>query len=120
MRLDRDGEGTPGVDHVEEVAVTEQLRELRRVLAEGRPLAAGRLWGLPELSDGDVWVDIAGAAAAVGAEPRTITSWLTRRGPKRHPFPPAHRYLYRLYWPLSVIQEWKESRPKTGAAGLPR
>lgn len=63
--------------------------------------------GLPEL-DGDVWADIAGASAITGAQPRTITGWLNRRGPKHCPFPQPRRSLYRLYWPVSVLQAWRD------------
>jgi len=37
-----------------------------------------------------------------------ITGWLNRRGPKRCPFPEPRRSLYRLYWPVSVLQAWRE------------
>ena len=51
-----------------------------------------------------MWVDIAGASAVSGAAPKTITGWLSRGGPKHGPFPAAHRFLYRLHWPLSQIE----------------
>ena len=80
--------------------------------------ASGRLpgnyLGLPEL-DGDVWADIAGAAAITGARPRTITGWLNRQGPKRCPFPEPRRSLYRLSWPVSVLQAWRETTPGASA-----
>ena len=91
-------------DHVEEVDLYGQLAEIHQALAAGRKPAAGALLGLPEL-DGDVWADIAGAAAISGAAPKTITGWLSRGGPKHCPFPAAHRFLYRLYWPLCEARE---------------
>jgi len=84
-----------------------QAESIRVMLAAGRRPPAGQLLGLPEL-DGDVWADIAGAAAITGAPPRTITGWLNRRGPKRCPFPEPRRSLYRLYWPVSVLQSWRD------------
>ena len=98
-------EVAPGVDHAEETDMAEHLEALRHALEAGQA-GAGRLLGLPEL-DGDVWLDMAGAAAVSGCQPRTITAWLTRRGPKRNPFPQAHRFLYRLYWPMGVVTEWR-------------
>jgi hypothetical protein len=84
-----------------------QAESIRLTLAAGRRPPAGGLLGLPEL-DGDVWADIAGAAAITGAPPRTITGWLNRRGPKRCPFPEPRRSLYRLYWPVSALQSWRD------------
>jgi hypothetical protein len=84
-----------------------QAESIRVMMAAGRRPPAGQLLGLPEL-DGDVWADIAGAAAITGAPPRTITGWLNRRGPKRCPFPEPRRSLYRLYWPVSVLQSWRD------------
>ncbi len=81
-------------DHVEEVGLYGQLADIRQALAAGQKPADGALLGLPEL-DGDVWADIAGAAAISGAAPKTITGWLSRGGPKHCPFPAAHRFLYR-------------------------
>lgn len=80
-------------------------RQVRAAL-EGGPVSGGRLWGLPELPDGDAWADIAGASILTGREPRTITSYLARGNPRRNPFPPAHRILYRLYWPVSELRAW--------------
>ena len=100
-------------DHVEEVGLYGQLAGIRQALAAGRKPAAGVLLGLPEL-DGDVWVDIAGAAAVSDAAPKTITGWLSRGGPKHCPFPAAHRFLYRLYWPLSQIEAWTAAYRGTG------
>lgn len=84
-----------------------QVESIRAMLGTGQRPPAGQLLGLPELDD-DVWADIAGAAAITGAPPRTITGWLNRRGPKRCPFPQPRRSLYRLYWPASVLQSWRE------------
>lgn len=91
---------------VEAIDLAAQAAELRAARAEGRALPAGRLLGLPELPDEDVWVDIAGAEAVTDTPARTISGWLARGGPKRAPFPAPHRLLYRLYWPLSTLEEW--------------
>ena len=61
-----------------------------------------------------MWVDIAGASAVSGAAPKTITGWLSRGGPKHCPFPAAHRFLYRLYWPLFQIEAWTAAYRDTG------
>jgi hypothetical protein len=100
LRLDDKGRVTLDMHH----------QELAEALRAGRSVPAGRLLGLPELAGDDLWVDIAGAAALVGVNPKTITSWLTRRGPKRQPFPTPHRLLYRLYWKRSVIDRWLSER----------
>lgn len=89
------------------VALDAQLQSIRELLAAGQRPPAGQLLGLPEL-DGDMWADIAGAVAITGTPARTITGWLNRRGPKRCPFPEPRRSLYRLYWPVSVLQAWLE------------
>lgn len=91
----------------EPVALDVQLESIRTMLASGQRPPAGQLLGLPEL-DGDMWADMAGAVAITGAPARTITGWLNRRGPKRCPFPEPRRSLYRLYWPVSVLQAWLE------------
>lgn len=94
-----------------------QLESIQTMLAAGKRLPAGQLLGLPEL-DGDVWADIAGAAAITGAPPRTITGWLNRRGPKRCPFPEPRRSLYRLYWPVSVLQSWRDDYDRGVGLGV--
>lgn len=79
-------------------------------------LTAGRVWGMPELDNGDCWVDAAGASVLIGVQVKTITSWLARGQPRENPFPTGHRLLYRLYWPLSEIQAWQQRRPQPPAA----
>jgi hypothetical protein len=98
------GEATAGP---EPVSLDAQIESIRAMLAVGQRRPAGQLLGLPELN-GDLWADIAGAAAITGAPPRTITGWLNRKGPKRCPFPEPRRILYRLYWPVSVLQAWRD------------
>lgn len=93
-----------------------QVESIRAMLAAGQRPPAGQLLGLPEL-DGDVWADIAGAAAITGAAPRTITGWLNRRGPKRCPFPEPRRSLYRLYWPESVLRTWRDDYAGVSSPG---
>jgi hypothetical protein len=89
------------------VGLDVQVESIRTMLAAAHRPPAGRLLGLPEL-DNDAWADIAGASAITGAPPHTITGWLNRGGPKRCPFPEPRRSLYRLYWPVSVLQTWRE------------
>lgn len=96
------GEATAGP---EPVSLDAHIESIRTMLATGQRQPAGQLLGLPKL-DGDLWADIAGASAITGAPPRTITGWLSRGGPKRCPFPEPRRSLYRLYWPVSVLQAW--------------
>jgi hypothetical protein len=86
----------------------DQSAQLAAALDRGEVVPAGRLLGLPELPDGDAWADIAGAAALVFVQPKTITAWLARGGPQRKPFPAPHRYLHRLYWPMSELIEWRD------------
>lgn len=103
------------MEHAGTASLKEQLAELAGVLRSGSPAPAGRLLGLPELPGDGLWVDIAGAAAVAGVAPKTITSWLARRAPKRRPFPAAHRLLYRLYWPLAAVQEWRDAHDQAAA-----
>ncbi len=88
------------------VDLADHAAALSAAIARGEHVPAGRLLGLPELPEGDVWCDIAGASALSGAPARTITSWLSRGGPKRNPFPQPGRILYRLYWPSKAVREW--------------
>ncbi|MEU8938861.1 hypothetical protein OHU17_17385 [Streptomyces goshikiensis] len=88
------------------VTLAAQHESLLQALTEAQEVPAGRLLGLPELPSDDVWVDMAGAAALVRVNPKTITSWLARNGPKKRPFPSPHRILYRLYWRRSEIEGW--------------
>ena len=92
------------------VPLAAHLMALAEAVNTGRPVPTGRLFGLPELPDNDYWVDIAGAAAVTGVPPNTITSWLTRGGPTRNPFPAPRRHLYRLYWPCTEISMWQAKR----------
>lgn len=91
----------------EEVHLTAQPSALADALSVGHPIPMGRLLGLPELPNNDCWVDIAGASAITGVPPRTITSWLTRGGPRYNPFPAPRRHLYRLHWPRTEITSWQ-------------
>lgn len=92
------------------VTLADQHRALVDALVEANEVPAGRLLGLPELPNEDVWVDTAGAAALVRVNPKTITGWLARSGPKKRPFPSPHRLLYRLYWKRSDIDTWLRER----------
>ncbi|MBO0879441.1 MAG: hypothetical protein J2P17_03530 [Mycobacterium sp.] len=89
----------------ETIALRDKVGELRAAWRAGRPLTGGQLFGLPAL-DGDVWVDMAGAAVVTDLEPKTITSWLSRGRPAACPFPAPSKYLGRLYWPASVLLAW--------------
>jgi hypothetical protein len=94
----------PGRGRIELAAHAAALAEAVRA---GAAVPAGRLFGLPELSADDYWVDIAGASVLTGLPPKTITCWLTRSGPVRNPFPVPQRLLYRLYWRWSEIASWR-------------
>lgn len=106
-----------GAEPVEVVDLAEHAQALAEARAAGTEPPAGRLLGLPELPGGDVWVDIAGAAAVTGIAPKTISGWLTRGGPKAAPFPAAHRFLYRNYWPLSEMEDWAQGYRAEQQAG---
>lgn len=96
-------------EHAETADLLEHRQDLGaqwRAIAAGAAPRGGRLWGLPELPDDEVWVDIAGASVIARVAPSTITSWLARGGPKRNPWPAATRVLYRLYWPMATIRAW--------------
>ncbi len=90
------------------VDLTTHVAALQAALDRPSGPPAGRLLGLPELADGDLWCDIAGAVAITGVAPKTITGWITRRGPARHPFPQPDRVLYRLYWSVASVRTWLE------------
>ncbi len=90
------------------VDLADHVAALSAALARGESVPAGRLMGLPELPEGDVWCDIAGASALSGAPSRTITGWLSRGGPRHNPFPQPDRILYRLYWPSKAVREWRD------------
>lgn len=87
---------------------------LAEAVRTGSTVPMGRLYGLPELPDNDYWVDTAGVAALTDIPPKTISSWLTRGGPTRNPFPAPLRLLYRLYWRGSEIASW-QARERVGA-----
>ncbi|MBS2966682.1 hypothetical protein KGA66_26835 [Actinocrinis puniceicyclus] len=94
----------------ESISLAMHYESLTDALIEGRAIPAGRLFGLPDLEGDDIWVDIAGAAALVRVNPKAITGWLTRGGPKRKPFPTPYRLLYRLYWRKHDIDRWLQIR----------
>jgi hypothetical protein len=89
---------------------------LAEAIHTGKAVPAGRLLGLPELPGDDHWLDMAGATALTGIPPKTITSWLTRGGPVRNPFPVPQRLLYRLYWRGTEITSWQTK--ENAVAGL--
>lgn len=95
------------------VGLTAHASGLAKAVRTGSAVPMGRLYGLPELPDNDYWLDTAGAAALTGIPPKTITSWLTRGGPIRNPFPAPRRLLYRLYWRGSQIASW-QARERVG------
>lgn len=101
---------------IEVADLAKHLAGIRDALSAGEQPPAGALLGLPELP-GDVWVDMAGAAAITGRRPETITEWVRRKGPKRCPFPPPKvKILYRLHWPMSEIEAWVSEYEATGGA----
>lgn len=100
------------MDRSESLKLADHRCALAGAIAAGLPIPAGRLFGLPELADNDVWIDIAGASALIGVPPNTITSWLTRCGPTRNPFPAPRKHLYRLLWTWTEITSW-QARQRT-------
>lgn len=100
----------PGVGHIKLAARAAALGEAIRAGS----VPAGRLFGLPELSGNDYWVDMAGATALTGIPPKTITGWLARSGPVRNPFPVPQRLLYRLYWRGTEIASWQARETAAG------
>jgi len=104
---DRDEVEVRPTEHVETAGLVDQVEALAAAVDSGGAAPAGRLWGLPELGEGQCWVDIAGASVLARVQPRTITGWLSRGGPRRNPFPAPARYLYRLYWPEQAIRAWR-------------
>ncbi len=104
-------------DSSEHAELADRLAVLAKAIHAADAVPAGKLFGLEELPNGDCWMDIAGAAALTGIKPKTITSWRTRRGPVRNPFPIPRRMLYRLYWPRQEIMKWKD-RQRALVAGV--
>jgi hypothetical protein len=51
---------------------------------------------------------MAGASVIAGKDPKSITSYLAKGGPRRHPFRPAFRFLYRLYWLMSHVRAGRD------------
>jgi hypothetical protein len=100
------------------VELASRLSALAEAVHAAEAVPAGRLFGLEELPDGDCWVDIAGAAALTGTAPKTITSWRTRGGPVRDPFPVPRRLLYRLYWPRQEIMRWTDRQRALAARSV--
>jgi hypothetical protein len=98
------------------VDLDQQRESLAESIRHGRFVPAGRLLGLPELPDGDVWVDTAGASAVARAAPKTMSGWLARQRPRGNPFPQPTRVLYRLYWPLSAVSSWRRRQDQLEAA----
>jgi hypothetical protein len=91
-----------------EESLQQRIERLGGYADAGELMPAGRLLGLPELPNGDVWIDMAGAAVVTGSAPHTITGWLRRGGPKYCPFPRMPKMLYQMYWPLSEVAEWHD------------
>lgn len=63
---------------------------------------------LPEIDDDDEWLTTRAVAEKIGVAQTTITSWLSRGGPKGCPFPQGTQVHYRNYWQASVIDHWRE------------
>jgi hypothetical protein len=101
----------PGAERIELAA---HARALAEAVRTGKTVPAGRLFGLPELPGDDYWLDMAGATALTGIQPKTITGWLARGGPVRNPFPMPRRFLYRLYWRGTDIASWRTRETTAG------
>lgn len=81
---------------------------------------------MPEIDDEDEWLTTTAVAKRLGVASTTITSWLTRSGPKTCPFPQGIQVNYRNYWQASVIDQWghtwrnplqEPEEPSAGSAG---
>lgn len=81
---------------------------LSAALARGESVPAGRLMGLPELPEGDVWCDIAGCVCAFGSTGPDNYRLAEPQGTENNPFPQPNRILYRLYWPSKAVREWRD------------
>ena len=56
----------------------------------------------------ETWIGTSEAARRLGVEAGTIRGWVSRHGPKTHPFPPPEvRYGGRSYWQKKTIDKWK-------------
>jgi hypothetical protein len=77
------------------VDLADHAAALSAALTRGENEPAGRLLGLPELPEGDVWCDIAGASALSGVPARDHHQLAKPRRTEAQP----DRILYRLYWP---------------------
>lgn len=54
------------------------------------------------------WMGTEDVATRIGVVPSTIRGWVTRHGPKGHPFPaPDERYRGRNYWKKATVDGWK-------------
>ncbi len=100
------------------ITVEAHYDALRAAMRNAETIPVGRLWGLPDLGDSDMWVDIAGAAVLAQVKPKTLTGWLSRGGPKKRPFPAPTRLMHRLYWRRSTIEAWRQDRPARPRAAV--
>lgn len=61
---------------------------------------------LLEIGEDDEWLTTSAVAKRIGVASSTITSWLTRGGPRTCPFPRGTQVNYRNYWQASTIDHW--------------
>ena len=74
------------------VRLAEQRSMLADAVSAGRPVPAGRLFGLPELPDNDYWVDIAGTHSPAPADTSTGCTGPGQRSPRgRRGTTPTHQ-----------------------------
>jgi hypothetical protein len=56
----------------------------------------------------ETWIGTGEAARRIGVEAGTIRGWVSRSGPRSHPFPPPDvRYGGRSYWQKKTVDAWQ-------------
>jgi hypothetical protein len=72
------------------------------------------------------WIGTAEAAARIDVEASTIRGWISRNGPKAHPFPrPEVSHRGRSYWQKATVDKWKTDQRRLeegyrASSGRPR
>jgi hypothetical protein len=96
---------SPAVPRVVRVDLTS---DDARVLADLLNAATEPETGVPPRGPIGAWMGTEDVAARIGVQPSTIRGWVTRHGPKTHPFPaPDEKYRGRNYWKKATADGWK-------------